>query len=285
MRKKWTLIDNSYLNWLFKFVMASLYGLLSAIGINLFLSSAHSYSIGIPGIAQLINGVLVMNHINLSIATLIILLNIPLVVFSWIIFGWSYTLFSLIAVISNVIFLNIIPETNVITERLTNTIVGSVIIGIGIGFCFRSGFSTGGTDVIVSYVQQKFHRNIGFVNTMINTVVLGFTAVFFGVSGATYSLIGMVITSFIMDKIYIQQNDVTLVVLTKKSASLIESLHDYTHGATLFSGKGIYTSQRTDMLVMIIQKSDISFLKRAILLVDSDAFINVQTTEIGRAHV
>lgn len=111
-------------------------------------------------------------------------------------------------------------------------------------------------------------------------MVLGFTAIFFGISGATYSLIGMVITSFIMDKIYIQQNDVTLVVLTKKSESIIESLHDYTHGATLFSGKGIYTNQKTDMLVMIIQKSDISFLKHVILLVDKNAFINVQTTEV-----
>ncbi|MFT8424885.1 MAG: YitT family protein [Liquorilactobacillus sp.] len=261
-------------------MIASLYGLLSALGINLFLNSAHSYSIGIPGIAQLLNGILVMSHIDLSIATLIILLNIPLVIFSWFIFGSSYTFFSLVAVISNVLFLHLIPETSVITERLTNTLVGSVIIGIGIGFCFRSGFSTGGTDVIVSFIQQKFHRNIGFVNTIINTVVLGFTAIFFGISGATYSLIGMVITSFIMDKIYIQQNDVTLVVLTKKSESIIESLHDYTHGATLFSGKGIYTNQKTDMLVMIIQKSDISFLKHVILLVDKNAFINVQTTEV-----
>ncbi|MDN2453238.1 YitT family protein [Lactobacillus sp. UCMA15818] len=280
MKRKKYFIDNSYLNWLFKFMIASLYGLLSALGINLFLNSAHSYSIGIPGIAQLLNGILVMSHIDLSIATLIILLNIPLVIFSWFIFGSSYTFFSLVAVISNVLFLHLIPETSVITERLTNTLVGSVIIGIGIGFCFRSGFSTGGTDVIVSFIQQKFHRNIGFVNTIINTVVLGFTAIFFGISGATYSLIGMVITSFIMDKIYIQQNDVTLVVLTKKSESIIESLHDYTHGATLFSGKGIYTNQKTDMLVMIIQKSDISFLKHVILLVDKNAFINVQTTEV-----
>ncbi|MFT8950480.1 MAG: YitT family protein [Liquorilactobacillus hordei] len=280
MIKRQSFINHSYLNWLFKFIMAGLYGLLSAIGLNLFLNSAHSYSIGIPGIAQLLNGILIMNHVDLSIATLIILLNIPLVIFSWFIFGWSYTLFSLVAVISNVIFLHVIPEMDIITERLTNTLVGSVIIGIGIGFCFRSGFSTGGTDVIVSYIQQKFHRNIGFVNTIINAVVLVFTAVFFGVSGATYSLIGMMITSFVMDKIYIQQNDVTLVVLTKKSPAIIENLHDYTHGATLFSGKGIYTDQRTDMLVMIIQKSDIPFLKQAILLVDKDAFINVQTTEV-----
>lgn len=128
MKRKKYFIDNSYLNWLFKFMIASLYGLLSALGINLFLNSAHSYSIGIPGIAQLLNGILVMSHIDLSIATLIILLNIPLVIFSWFIFGSSYTFFSLVAVISNVLFLHLIPETSVITERLTNTLVGSVII-------------------------------------------------------------------------------------------------------------------------------------------------------------
>jgi uncharacterized membrane-anchored protein YitT (DUF2179 family) len=267
-------------NWLRKLIVAVIYGLFSAIGINLFLSSAHSYSIGIPGIAQLLHGLLALNQINLSIAGLVVLLNIPMVIISLIIFGWDYTIFSVVAVISNVAFLKIIPEEKLISEQITNTLVGGVIIGIGIGLCFRNGFSTGGTDVIVSFVQQRFRKNIGFVNIIINGFILGVTAIFFGISGAIYSLLGMVVTSYMMDKIYIQQSDVMLIIFTKKSAMLANHLRQYTHGATVFNGRGIYKNQETDMVITIIQKSEISFFKDLILKIDKKAFISVQTTDL-----
>lgn len=62
MEKNETLtIYRHHYNWLRKLIVAVIYGLFSAIGINLFLSSAHSYSIGIPGIAQLLHGLLALN--------------------------------------------------------------------------------------------------------------------------------------------------------------------------------------------------------------------------------
>ncbi|GAJ26958.1 integral membrane protein [Liquorilactobacillus sucicola DSM 21376 = JCM 15457] len=262
-----------------KLLVAIIYGLLSAIGINLFLSSAHAYSIGVPGIAQLLNSLLKFIQVNVSISNLVIILNVPLVILSLVLFGWNYTLFSLTAVVSNVIFLGLIPEVSILHERLTNTIVGSVIIGVGIGLCFRNSFSTGGTDVIVSFIQQKYHKDIGFVNTLMNGIILGITAIFFGIPGTVYSLISMIVTSYVMDKIYIQQKNVTLVVFTKQPAILTQKLRNYSHGATLFSGRGIYADQETDMILMLIQKNEISFLKKIILDGDPAAFISVQTTD------
>lgn len=279
LRKGNTKVDKHILSNVRKLLVAVVYGLLSAIGINLFLNSAHAYSIGVPGIAQLLNSLLKFIQINLSISNLVIILNVPLVILSLFLFGWNYTLFSLTAVASNVIFLGIIPEMSILHERLTNTIVGSVIIGIGIGLCFRNSFSTGGTDVIVSFIQQKYHKDIGFVNTVMNGIILGVTAIFFGIPGTVYSLISMIATSYVMDKIYIQQKNVTLVVFTKRPSILAKKLRNYSHGATLFPGKGIYADQETDMLLMLIQKNEISFLKKIILEGDPDAFISVQTTD------
>ncbi|KRL02391.1 YitT family protein [Liquorilactobacillus capillatus] len=272
-------MDKYILSNIRKLTVAVVYGLLSALGINLFLSSAHAYSIGVPGIAQLLNSLLKVVQINMSISHLVILLNIPLVICSLLLFGWNYTLYSLTAVISNVIFLAVIPEVTILQERLTNTIVGGTIIGIGIGLCFRNGFSTGGTDVVVSFIQQKYHKNIGFVNTLINGIILAVTAVFFGIPGTVYSLISMLLTSYVMDKIYIQQKNVTLVIFTKKPDELKKALRSYSHGATLFPGQGIYADQKTDMIMMLIQKNEIPFLKKTILRCDPAAFISVQTTD------
>ncbi|MCQ2011261.1 YitT family protein [Sporolactobacillus sp. STSJ-5] len=262
-----------------KFSFAVLYGLLSAIGINLFLSPANVYSIGIPGIAQLLNGILSMVDINLSISTLVVIMNIPLVLAAWYLFGLNYTMYSLIAVFSNVIFLQVIPQAPILSERITNAIVGGTIIGIGVGLCFRNGFSTGGTDVFVSYVQQRFKKKIGFINTVINGSILLTTGLFFGIAGATYSLISMVITSFIMDNIYIQQKNMTVFVFTKNPHQIIERLKNFAHGATLFKGTGIYSQQETDMIIVIAQRSQLFFLKRLVTSCDPRAFVSVQRAD------
>ncbi len=60
---------------------ALLYGFLSAIAINLFLNNAQSYSVGVTGIAQLLQAVLATFGIDLSMSILLIFFNVPLFFF------------------------------------------------------------------------------------------------------------------------------------------------------------------------------------------------------------
>lgn len=259
-----------------KAFFAILYGLLSAIGINMFLSHANSYSIGVPGIAQLLHAILLKANLNLSISLLMIFMNIPLFLFAWKNFGLKYITYSLIAVISNITFLEIVPSTLIVDDKLTNTLLGAALIGIGVGFCFNNGFSTGGTDVIVTYVQMRFKKKIGFVNNLINGIVLITTAIFFDLGRSVFSLIGMLVTSYSMDYFFIQQKDVNIMIFTKESAKLAAALKDFVHGATLLNGIGIYTDQPTDIIIIVAQKGQLKYLKQTIQLTDPNAFISVQ---------
>ena len=170
--------NKTQLKFVRKSFFAILYGLMSAIGINVFLSHAHSYSIGVPGIAQLLQAIFANFGISVSISFLMIIMNIPLFLFALKAFGFNYIVFSLMAVASNIFFLQIIPQVTVVTNDLTNTLVGAAIIGAGIGFCFNNGFSTGGTDVIVTYFQNKYKMKIGFINNLLNGIILILTAIF-----------------------------------------------------------------------------------------------------------
>ena len=125
--------NKTQLKFVRKSFFAILYGLMSAIGINVFLSHAHSYSIGVPGIAQLLQAIFANFGISVSISFLMIIMNIPLFLFALKAFGFNYIVFSLMAVASNIFFLQIIPQVTVVTNDLTNTLVGAAIIGAGIG--------------------------------------------------------------------------------------------------------------------------------------------------------
>ena len=73
--------NKTQLKFVRKSFFAILYGLMSAIGINVFLSHAHSYSIGVPGIAQLLQAIFANFGISVSISFLMISMNIPLFLF------------------------------------------------------------------------------------------------------------------------------------------------------------------------------------------------------------
>ena len=88
---------------------------------------------------------------SLSVAALVFILNVPLLVLAWFKINHQYAIFSIVAVFTSVIFLKIIPVPvqPILTERFAGALFGGALIGLGVGLCFRAGFSTGGTDVIV----------------------------------------------------------------------------------------------------------------------------------------
>lgn len=258
---------------------ALFYGLLSAIAVNLFLNNAQSYSVGVTGIAQLLQAVLKTFSINVSLSLLLIVFNIPLFIFAWRVFGIRYITYSLLAVGSNIVFLRLIPEAVIVKDQLTNTLVGSALIGIGIGLCFNNGFSTGGTDIIVNYVQLHFHKKVGFLNNILNSGTLIVTALFFDLGRTVYSLLGMLITSYLMDTVFILQKDVNILIFTKNSKQIAEELKSFVHGATLLKGTGVYTGQATDVIIIVAQKGQLNYLAQLVQTIDPNAFISTQSTD------
>lgn len=136
---------------LIKIAVALCYGVLSAMAINMFLSHANSYSVGLLGVSQLLQALFLQSGLHISMSLLVAVLNVPLFVFAWYEFGFSYILFSMLAVGFNVVFLKFIPTATLVNDPLTNTIIGAAILGIGIGLCFNQGFTTGGSDIVVTY--------------------------------------------------------------------------------------------------------------------------------------
>ncbi|MEJ1345356.1 YitT family protein [Latilactobacillus sakei] len=165
-----------------RIVVAMIYGFLAAVSVNLFLIPAKTYSSGVTGVAQLLTAL--VSHLggSLSVAALVFILNVPLLVLAWFKINHQYAIFSIVAVFTSVIFLKIIPVPvqPIITERFAGALFGGALIGLGVGLCFRAGFSTGGTDVIVTLVGRLTGKRVGAVNNVINGMIILAVGIFFG---------------------------------------------------------------------------------------------------------
>lgn len=257
-------------------LVAVLYGLLSAIAVNDFLNVVNSYSTGLLGLSQLIHAVLP----NFSMSLLMTILNVPLFIFAWRVFGFRYILFSGLAVLSNIIFLGIIPTMVLVKDPLTNTIIGSALIGLSIGWCFNNGFTTGGMDIVATYCQRRFHKNVGFFANLINGLIIVLTLIFFGPGRIVYTLIGMLIVNALMDYAFASQTDVMVIIFTKRADKLIQQLRRFTHGATILNGQGAYTGKPTDVIMVVTPRGQLAFLRELIKSEDQDAFMSIQKSDV-----
>lgn len=263
-----------------KLAIALLYGILSAIGVNFFLTHANSYSSGLLGISQLIQAIGLTMGLHLNLGLLVFIFNVPLFIFAWRVFGLSYIFYSGLAVIFNVIALALIPVVKLVSDPLTNTLVGAALIGLGIGLCFNNGFTTGGIDIVVTYCQRKFHKNVGFFANVVNGVILLATVIAFGPSRIVYSLIGMLLTNWLMDYVFVSQTDVSVTIFTKQAGKLIPALKTFAHGATVMHGIGAYTGDETDVIIVITPRSQLVGLRKMVKTIDPRVFLSIQRTSV-----
>ena len=259
---------------------ALLYGLLSAIAINDFLNVTNSYSVGVLGAAQLIHAL----NSHLSMSLLMTLFNVPLFIFAWRVFGFRYILFSGLAALSNIVFLGIIPTMVLVKDPLTNTLIGSAMIGLSVGWCFNNGFTTGGTDIIVTYCQRRFHKNVGFFANTVHGLIALLTLIFFGPGRSIYTVIGMLTVNGLMDYAFASQTDVMVVIFTKKADKLIKQLRNFTHGATVLRGEGAYTGKPTDVIMVVTPRGQFAFLRDLVKAVDANAFMSIQKSDVEQGE-
>lgn len=267
-----------------KTFVAMMYGLLSAIGVNTFLAHANSYSDGITGISQLLQALLRTQGIDVSMSLLVFVLNLPLLVFGWREFGLRYISYSSLAILFNVIFFKIIPTKGIVSDPLTNSLIGGALIGISVGICFNNGFTSGGTDILVTFFQVRYNKKIGFLNTVIGASILTITAICFGLSRFVYSVIAVLIGSYLMDYIFIWQKDITVTVYTKNPEQVTKALKHFIHGATMIQGTGVYTNEPTTIILIVAQRGFYNNLRTLIEAADPNAFVTVSSTSTDSSN-
>lgn len=149
-----------------KLVIAASYAFLSAVSVNLFWVPGGIYANGVTGFAQLVVALSGKFHLPmLDLATLVLLINVPLLVIAWFKIDRKFTIFTIIAVFLTSVFMKLIPVMALTNDPVICTVFGGVIHGLGVGITLNSDFSTGGLDIIGILVRKVTTRSIGTIFT------------------------------------------------------------------------------------------------------------------------
>lgn len=257
--------------------------LVFSMGINFFIVPADLYNGGLMGISQVIRTLLVQ-YVHLfsgttDIAGMInLILNIPLFFLAYMTIGKSFFTRTIICVVSQTIFLSIlpIPSVPVVGDTLTAAIIGGIFGGCGIGISLQAGGSSGGMDIVGMYFTKKYKGfSVGKVSLLVNAVVYGVCAILFGVQTAVYSIIYSAVSTLMSDKTHTQNINTEVVIFTKKEPKEILDyiVKEFKRDATWWEAKGGYTESRTYMVIAVLSKYECAHLRKDLRMIDENAFV------------
>lgn len=248
--------------------------LLVAAGFNLLLIPHQLASGGISGVAMIIGYLLKSN-----IAWLYLALNLPILIWGWIVLGRNIIYWSVYTVIATTIALQFIPVYKLADDVLLCAVFGGAIIGLGSGMALRLGGSSGGFDIIATIVTRTRQVPIGTLIFLLNgLVIIALGLVTRDWDHAMYSMLSMFIAGKVVDQLHIRQIKVTAFIITSHSKELLQALLSLKRGVTILKTNGAYTAHERDMLMTVTTRYELPQLRKIITSLDPKAFVNVVET-------
>lgn len=251
------------------------------IGFNIFILPCGLYSGGFIGISQLL--VYFAEHfLNVDVSgfnytgVVYLLLNIPLVYIAFKVFGSEFIIKSVFCIASYSFFLSAvpIPQASYLPDNITACIAGGILCGIGSAMTLMSKGSGGGEGILGLLLSHKYNNlSVGKVFYMVDIAVFATCIYLYELSIAVYSICFAVITAFVLDKVYLPNIAVTMMIISKKEQAEDIVFQIVNRGVTKIKGVGAYSGEETNIFLTVVSKAEARKLRSVLQQFDENVFI------------
>lgn len=254
-----------------------------AVNINSFVNAGGLYPGGATGLTIIIQRIArKFFSIAIPFTPINVILNSVPVYIGFRFIGKRFTLFSMIMVVANGIFVDLLPHFAFTNDELLAAVFGGLLNAVAITMCLNVDATSGGTDFISIFLSQK--KGIDAFPYILagNTVILAIAGYLFGWDKALYSMIFQFVTTTALHTLYRTYQQKTLFIITDIPDQVCSLIYDTCgHGATLIDGEGSFAHKNKKIVYSIVSASDTRKLIPKIKELDPGAFINsVRTEEI-----
>ena len=180
---------------------------------------------------------------------------------------------------------------NMSDHLMLTTIVGAVILGIGVGLVVKEQATTGGTDIVAmmlqKYCKMTFSSGVLVADSMVvlaGLLVIGFG---FGTGGEIskeawqmplYSLIAIYISSRVLAYMLDGASfDRIIFIITSHHNEEFRRyiLEEMDRSGTYIKTSGMYTNAETEMIFLVVPRHELTKVQRAVKEYDPKAFMVV----------
>ncbi|MGM9742221.1 MAG: YitT family protein [Candidatus Cryptobacteroides sp.] len=277
---------NKYLSVLWDYVVVTIGTFFYCIAWDCFMIPNNIASGGLTGactIIQFATGGL----IPLSYSFFV--LNVLLLITGAVVLGKGFGIKTVYAVLLSTVLFRILPTFDFIQavpgnflyvdNRLLIPIMGGIIEAVGLGLILQRGGSTGGTDVIVMIINKFWPVSPGKVYLYSDLVIIASILLIPDKTfeDMIYGYVAMVTFSFMVDFVLLGgKSTLQVMVFSEKYEQIADYIiYKMDRGVTALKAVGWYTRKDRNVLLILVRKSQLHDLCKAIKELDEKAFVSV----------
>ena len=274
---EWSRKHARLMDWSFDILGA----LIQAVGVWCFIEPCRIAPGGASGIALLLNYL-----IHIPVGTLTLLMNIPLLIASWMLLDRKMTVRTIRTVVIMTVCLDYVIApimSQYVGDRLISSAFGGILVGAGMALIFMRGSTTGGGDILAKLLQKRFPwMQTGYAIMVIDLVIISLSIpVFGGLEDALYGIISMVCTTQTIDALLYGMNKGTMVLIASRHNRQIadEIMATLGRGTTFFKSVGGYSRIVGETLMCIVDRKQFHAVKSIIDKWERGAFVVASETK------
>lgn len=246
---------------------------LFAIGVNSFMIAGNLGEGGFIGIS-----IILYYAFGISTALSNLVLNFIILIIGFKFLGKRAMYYTIFTIPMTSIALWLTESWQVQTDEiLINTVFGGLFIGTGIGLILRVGATTAGTTILAKMANKFLDVNVSYALLFFDLIVITIGLTVMTLEQVLLTVIALYVATKIMDFIIEGMNPKkAITIISEKPEVLGEMINtEIKRGVTIMDGRGFYSQEDKDILYVVINKSQLSRLKRAIKKHDENAFVVV----------
>lgn len=252
-----------------------------AAGVSLFLDPNNLAPGGVTGISVILNRLS-----GIPTGTLYFLINVPIMLLGLWKFGVRFIARTAFSIVCTSTFTNVLSHYEPLTrEPLLAAAAGSVLVATGIGFVFKAGATTGGTDIIIKVLRRKRpHLKTGFLFLVTDFCIVFLSGfVFHDIDTVLYALLSVIIMGKVLDYVLYGSDEARMVfVIAQNHRAIADRLiREIDTGVTYLHGTGGYSRKDKEILMCVVRKQQAPRIEDVVRQEDAEAFMIVTSaTEI-----
>ena len=165
-----------------------------------------------------------------------------------------------------------------VPDYFLNTVVAGLIYGVAIGMIFRSGATSGGSDIISMILHKYTKISLGTLVTIVDGCITLSTLIAFGdIRLPIYSIIVIFIEGKVIDLVVDGTKSYKTALIVTDRADTVRDyiLNELHRGGTCITGEGLYNGTERKIIYVTMERTDFVKLRTNLRRLDPTAFVNV----------
>ncbi len=249
--------------------------LIVAFTFNLFFLKYNIVCFGVSGVS------IVLSEFGVPPSTFIMIANIILLILSYFFLGINDTKNQIVGSLLYPIFVSLTAYvTDMIDlgnlEMIVIAAIGGVLAGVGSGLIYKSGYGTGGTDIIGNMIVKYSKISMGNAMMFINISIIALGKVVFNWKTVMYAIVVAYLISIFTDKILlgISNSKAFYIVVEKDKDDIVRDFLTSLNGvgSTIIEAHGGYSNDKETLILAVAPTRMYFLIKEGLKEIDKNIF-------------